>query len=297
MIPPVSPDARRSDGRMSLRYEDITQDGFLRTVAMPHAMGRAFWQSAANEFLAEVRGQGIHPILTNLRCAAGEGPIGLLGGLTIDAHYDLAHVARDDEVERIVLRVWGIIGGPRGRIHGPPPRGAGELIEVGRVYGEHVFTKLFAPPGERRVSRLSASSLPSVPATKIERVSVDDVLALPAEASWSSDWECDPAPIVLGIDDSDANQHVNSLVYPALFRQAALRALARRGEAATQRVVSDELLFRKPCFAGEELAIEVRAFVHPRGSGAVLRLIDPAADSIRTASRLQLARAAVSIHG
>lgn len=277
---------------MALRYEDITQDGHLRTVAMPHAMGKAFWQTAAREFLGEVREQGIHPILTNLRCETGEAPIGLLGGVSITAHYDLAHVAARGGVERIVLRVWAVIRAPRGVIHGPPPEGAGEVIEVGRAYGEHVFTRLFAPPGERRVIALTAAGLPRVPPTRIDRVGLEDVLALPEGGAWTSDWQRDPAPIALGVDDTDANQHVNSLVYPALFRRAALRALSAvvpHGRS-NLRVCSDELLFRKPCFAGESLAIETRVFERGSAPGAVLRLIDLSADrSVRTASRIEFA--------
>jgi hypothetical protein len=274
MIPAIPEDAGRSEGRMELRYEDITQDGHLRTVAMSHAMGKAFWAAKAPELFKDLRTTGVVPILSRMCCEAGQGPLGLRAGLQAEAPYHFAHVARDDgSVQRIVMRVWTTLRAERGVIHGPLPEGAGEIIEVGRVHAEHVFTRLFAAPGERRVIALEGSGLPRVPERRISRVAPSDVLTLPEGAAWTTGWQLDPAPVVFGLDHTDANQHVNSIVYPQLFRDAALRGWARSGAATAVRICSDELLFRKPCFAGQRLKIGVRCFMRDNQAGAVLALL------------------------
>lgn len=274
MIPARPKDARRSESHMDLRYEDVAQDGRLRTVAMPHGLAKAFWATSAVRRLGGLRAQGVLPILNRMCCEVGDGPLGLQAGIEAEAHHDLAHVAgADGRVERIVLQVWATLRAPRDVVYGPPPARAGEIIEVGRVYAEHVFTRLFAPPGERRVLALADPRLPAVPTPRLERTTPASVLALPPDAAWTGDWQLDTSPVVLGLDHTDSNQHVNSLVYPQLLRDAALRAW---GAAATHeglRICADELLFRKPCFAGERLQIALRTFAHRDRVGAVLALL------------------------
>ena len=41
---------------------------------------------------------------------------------------------------------------PIGRNYGPPPERAGERVRAGRFFGEHVLTRLFAPPEKRKVT-------------------------------------------------------------------------------------------------------------------------------------------------
>lgn len=281
---------------MSLRYDDVTQDGYLRTVAMTHALGRAFWAPVAPRRFGGLRGQGIVPILSRMVLAAGEGPIGLEAGVRGEAAHALAWSSQSEAVERILLCVWVTLFAPRGRVYGPPPAGAGEPLTVGRVYAEHVFTRPFAPPGEHRVLALEAPGLPRVPERRVPLVTPEEVLALPDGAVWTSSWQLDPAPVVFGIDHTDANQHVNSLVYPQLFRDAALRAWARDASAVGLRVVADELVFRKPCFAGGALRVAVRSYVRGERLGAVAALTSsdeagpPAGKSVHVVSRLEASR-------
>ena len=288
MIPARPKDARRSESHMDLRYEDVTQDARLRTVAMPHGLAKAFWATSAVRRLGGLRKQGVLPILNRMCCEAGDGPLGLQAGIEAEAHHDLAHVAAaDGTVERIVLQVWATLRAPRALVYGPAPARAGEIIEVGRVYAEHVFTRLFAPPGERRVLALSDPRLPAVPTSRIERTTAADVLALPAGAAWTGEWQLDVAPVVLGLDHTDSNQHVNSLVYPQLFRDAALRAWGADATRVGLRVCADELLFRKPCFGGERLQIAIRTFSHGERAGAVLALL-PQGDSSNVGQRADI---------
>jgi hypothetical protein len=76
---------------------------------------------------------------------------------------------------------------------------------------------------------------------------------------------------------TDSNQHVNSLVYPRLFEDAALRrfaALGRLKPPVLSRHV--EAAFRKPCFAGETYAVALQAFTLEGRLGAVGKFVSQA---------------------
>jgi acyl-CoA thioesterase FadM len=66
--------------------------------------------------------------------------------------------------------------------------------------------------------------------------------------------------MALGVMHTDSNQHVNSLVYPRLFEEAALRRFAVLGKSTTVLARSIDIAYRRPSFAGDTLRIFVRAF-------------------------------------
>jgi len=269
VIPPIPdvPDEQRGRSELKLRYEDITPDGRLSTSLMPQALGVGFWQTLAPQFgIGEARREtGIVPILSRLVAAGGEGPVGLLAPVRIEACFRLARVERRGAVRRILLEVWAELFAPRARVHGAPPPGAGEEIAVGRVYAEHVFTRLFAPPEQRRVTRLEHDRLPAVPPEVVPWSGPDALLELPeGTAPLDETLVPDEAPVVFGLDHCDSNQHVNSLVYPRLFRDAALRHLTIHhgdvvGEGALLTRLQDTA-FRKPCFVGERMRVVLRGY-------------------------------------
>lgn len=289
MFPPVAdvPAAQRAGSELRLRYEDITPDGRLSTSAMPQALGIGFWQTIAPRFgIGEARRRtGVVPILSRLAARGGEGPIGLVAPVRIDARFRLARVEERGETRRILLEVWTELFAPRGRVHGAPPEGAGEEMAVGSVYAEHVFTRPFAPPDRRRVVQLDHEALAELASPAVPWRGPDALVELPDEAeALDAEWIPDDASTVFGLDHGDSNQHVNSLVYPRLFRDAALRHLARHH----QGVIGDDPLFvrlqdtafRKPCFPGERVRVQLRAYRFGRGGGAVVaRLVaDPSDD-------------------
>jgi acyl-CoA thioesterase FadM len=99
----------------------------------------------------------------------------------------------------------------------------------------------------------------------------------------------DPTPIAFGLAHTDSNQHVNSLVYPRLFEDAALRRFAALGKgkpAVLSRHV--EAAFRKPCFAGETYAVALQAFTLDGKLGAVGSFVST--DDARSAETLARAR-------
>src|SRR5207302_1510261 len=108
-----------------------------------------------------MRRQGIVPIFTRLVVQGEDGPFATSGPLEASGCYQLGHTrGAAGEVEKIVLDMW--IDGtlPLGRNYGPPPPNAGTRVPAGRLFGEHVLTRLFAPPGERKVTSFDMDGAP-----------------------------------------------------------------------------------------------------------------------------------------
>jgi hypothetical protein len=83
-------------------------------------------------------------------------------------------------------------------------------------------------------------------------------------------YVADAAPLAFGLTHTDANQHVNSLAYPQIFEDAALRRWMDIGQDTRSLLVDYiDVAFRKPCFAGQKHFVKVRAFEHHGKLGAV----------------------------
>jgi hypothetical protein len=108
---------------------------------------------------------------------------------------------------------------------------------------------------------------------------LETLLELEEEAEWLEPTEQrDVAPVAFGFSHTDSNQHVNSLVYPRLFGDAALRRFAALGADTKTLPVGLHIAFRKPFFAGDAAEIVLRAYRgrHVREPGAVGTLRAPA---------------------
>jgi hypothetical protein len=298
--PPEVPDAQCASARHRLRYEDVAQDGRLCVVAMPQAIGEAVWRAsiARHNAAAHLRERGVLPILTRLVCVGGahdphararespndgaradhglpDGPLDVNAEVESHGRWALARSGDADDAgnpTRLYLNTWAQVEAPRGRTHGPPPEGAGRTQTVARVFAEHVFTRPFAPPAERRVTRLDVPGMPTVPALRYVPAGVDELLALPPGATpMGADGHAfvsDTVHTVFGPCHTDSNQHVNSLVYPRLCEEAVLRRLHAVGETVPRLCRAMELLFRKPSFAGDRVWLELRTFRLPSPPGA-----------------------------
>jgi acyl-CoA thioesterase FadM len=75
---------------------------------------------------------------------------------------------------------------------------------------------------------------------------------------------------------TDSNMHVNSLVYLRLFEEAALRRFVALGRGAQFLGRTVDLVYRRPCFAGQTVRVLVGAFEVGGRLGAVARLLDEA---------------------
>lgn len=270
-FPDVSPE-QRATSHFYMRYEDVAQDGALKVGAMPAAVGLVFsrlW--ARSEQSQQLRGVGILPLLTRLVLQTTGGPTSVHAKVEVDGGYQLGHQrGLDGHVSRILLNCSVELHAPVGRTHPPQPANAGERVHVGRVFAEHVFTRPFAAAGNRKVLALPSAAGEHVPETQFASRSPLDTLAV-EPTRWLEDApRPDVAPTVFGLIHTDANQHVNSLVYPRVFEEAALRRLAALGHSTAALAVElIEVSYRKPCFAGEQMLIALRAFEQDGALGVV----------------------------
>ncbi len=276
------PAGQRAHAQLPVRYEDVTQDGRAQTLSLPHAIGAAVWQQllAHQPFARHAQRAGVVPILTRLVIEGGGGPISVRRPLEVEGGYGLAHtIDEQGEVNRLILTTTAVVHGTIGRTHGAPPPNAGEKVLVGRVFGEDVFTRLFAPPAERKVLRFDIPGVEPVPPARYTWRPPPELLALPEGAEPLDDGLLDDdGPIAFGLTHTDSNQHVNSLVYPRLFEDAALRRFAARGKNPALMPRHVEIAYRKPCFAGETVRIRLRAFAWRGKLGAAGAFFHAGAD-------------------
>jgi hypothetical protein len=223
---------------------------------------------------------GIVPILTRLAIQGGGGPISVRRPVTADGRYQLLHtVDAKGEVDRLVMAMWVSMTAPKGRTHSPE---IGEPVWIGKVYAEHVFTRLFAPPEQRKVlsfalPELAGAGIPAVPPDRYDWRPGEQLLMLPDGAKpLDRSPEPDDHVTVFGVMHTDSNHHVNSLVYPRLFEEAALRRFATHERSAALLARQVEVAYRKPCFAGDKMRIELQAYVDADGAPCAVGTFIPA---------------------
>lgn len=258
---PSVPDNQRARGRVHLRYEDVSQDGRLVLEALPHALG-AVWRR-----LAQTRpvsfGEGVVSILSRVVVEGGEGPVSVHAAAEAEGFYQLAHtVGPDGAVDRLILAMWATVLAPLGRTHPPAPPDAGRPLVAGRVFAEHVLTRPFAPAKERKVLSIDlGDGRPWVPEARYPWRDPTSAASLPEGATpLDAEPTADAASTAFGLDHTDSNQHVNSLVYPRLFIEAGLRRAHALGRPAPLARGLD-IAYRKPCFAGERGRITAQGFL------------------------------------
>ena len=258
------------------RYEDVAQDGRLTVLALPPAIGAAVWRRLLTKHpgMRAANQQGIVPILTRLLVATSGELIRVDRMMEARGRFALARADRDGVPDRIFLNVWVDVKGTYGRIIPHVP--AGDVVPAGAVFAEHVFTRPWAPRGERKLSRLDVPGFPAVPELVHEAAPPEATAELPPGATLLDDAVVlDDAVIVFGLDHTDANQHVNSLVYIRAVTDAALRRVAAHGRRGAVLARAVELAYRKPCFAGDRVRVALRAFATPDGAGAVGTVTSP----------------------
>lgn len=254
---------QRATGRFYLRYEDVAQDGRVRADALSSALG-VVWREIAipGGMHAALQAQGILPILTRITIEGSESRFAVDKALDAEGGYVLSHArGTGGEVDKLILDMDASITGPIGRTNLPPPDNAGSDALVGTVHAEHVFTRPFAPAGQRKVVALPMESGAFVPERERQWEPPSALLELPDGAvALEPDLRDDPTETVLGLTHTDSNQHVNSTVYPRLFEEAALRRFAELGRPATVLARRIEIGFHRPSFADDTLRISLRAF-------------------------------------
>ncbi len=269
---PDLPDDRKTVAEGHLRYEDLAMDGRLMPLALPAQMG-GLWRGLLSRNAGARASQlaGIVPLLTRLTLSTTAQHVRLDRPVESRGGYQLAH-ARDEAgaPNRIFMNLWCDVYGATGRLF--PPEPAGPLALAGQMFAEHTFTRPFAAPSDRKVIALPPPFEPVPEAHYPLRPPVGAGEA-PDGARYTTELEPDGMDLVFTLDQTDSNQHVNSLVYIRVFLEAAQRALGKHGAKLRVRSREVDIAYRKPCFAGDKIRVWTRLFEHPDGMGVAGQIV------------------------
>ena len=258
------------------RYEDCTQDGGLITLAIPPALA-TLWQTviARHPGAHNATAAGVLSLLTRLTISSLDQPIRVQRAVESTVGFELAH-DRDaaGEVSRLFMNVWADVRGVPGRAGRDAPRPADRTpVLAGRAFAEHTFTRPFAPAGERKVTSFAGiAGYPELPEARYRPPAPASAAELPDGATWLDELAADPVETRFTLDQTDANQHVNSLVYVRCFLDAVQRRLAAGDHPARLRSREFDIAYRKPCFVGERVRAHLRMFAlgdHLGGAGFI----------------------------
>ncbi len=287
--PPEVPPSQRGRGDLALRYEDVSQDGRLGCRAMTHGIGPALFRDVIRTHAAAplFAKEGIVPILSRVTVESHGGPIGVQLPVACDGAFSFVKTTDARSKVRFRADMWVFVQGRRGRTHGPTPTEADPMLALGTVLAEHVLTRPFGAPERRHVDALPDTLVPGE-----ERAwsPPEALLELPEGARWLEPASSpDPNVTLFGLGHTDSNQHVNSLVYPLLLEEAALRRAAALGDTKKGFCRWFDIAFRKPYFAGDAARVSLRAYRRGDAFGIVGTVVDANDESVaRTFGRLEL---------
>ena len=268
MIPPLPP--AKSGGQdggsavLTPRYEDVAQDGRMQLNGLLPGMGQAVWHGLLSKVPGwrTLRKQGISPIFHRLVAEGEDRGCSAHVPMHVKGSYRLAH---EKDGERIFLLMWLDTYAPVGLTHQKTPGPDAPRELVGRMWAEHIFTKPFAPAGQRRVTKLEGEGLPAIPEDEHVFEDAEDLLreAGPLE---------DLTDFVFTKMHTDSNQHVNSLVYQKVFEEHFAAHLFRTGVPNSVNLLSRSLdiRWRKPFFLGEVAKIKYRIVETEPGKVSVI---------------------------
>jgi len=253
--PPRGPGQDGGTASLLSRYEDVTQDGRIQMTALVPGLGSAVWRSLllGRPSMEVLRAQGVVPILSRMIIAAEDRPLSVDMPIRYTGSF---RFAREKGGDRLFANMWVEARAPiSSTFGGPPPEGAPEEL-LGRIFAEHVITRPFAPPLERKVTRLEAPGLPEVPE---DEHAFDNAEALIASTGGALD---EAGEVTFAMMHTDSNQHINSLVYPRVFEETATRVRMGRGDrvAGSEKLLARqlEIRWRRPFFAGERASLGLR---------------------------------------
>ncbi len=274
---PDVPESQRGSGAIQLRYEDISQDGRPRLEVLAYGISVAVWQGPIKQLEVDsIVARGIIPILTRIVIEAHDGPFAVENPIDAVGCYEGAH-ATTSTGDRLYLNMWADMTAPIGRTILPGPSNTGTRVLAGRMYAEHVFTKPFASKDQRKVKADELAQFGGIPGRLIEARAHESIVDLTGCRDRDEAFVAQ-APVTFGVRHTDSNQHVNSLVYFAVFEEAILAALASRKRNTQVMARAIEIAYRKPSFAGQVMVPCVRLADGDDGVHAACVLVPVGAD-------------------
>jgi acyl-CoA thioesterase FadM len=226
--------------------------------ALPTTLGVQVWREILERApsVPDPKERRIVPVLARLVVEGTPGPFSVLGELEVEGTYRLART----ESGRLMFDMWVDIYSTLGRTYGAVECGGMRAL-AGRVLAEHVLTRPFAPPGERRVELLDFQGAPEVRGTRGDPEPVEHTSVLPEGATPIEPHKRpESASRTFGLLHTDSNKHVNSLTYLRIIEEAALRRFASLGRPADTLGRRVDISYRKPCFAGQTVRVVQQAY-------------------------------------
>jgi hypothetical protein len=269
---PSFPQGQSTTATLALRFEDVTQDGQFLPIAMTPALG-PLWRDVVvpHSGTRNAIAQGIFPILTRLTLCAEDSPVRPDLPGEVHAGFVLAHDGDTDSERKLYFNAWAELRACAGKIM--RVAAPGSRIRAGTLFAEHTFTRLLAPPDQRRVPRLDIDGYPAIPELRYAAPSQATAQDAPAGARWLDDQASDTTEYCFTLDQTDSNQHVNSLVYIRVFLEAVNRPLAMLGRPLRVRSRAIDIAFRKPSFAGDRVRAQLRLFDRAGELGAAGHIV------------------------
>jgi hypothetical protein len=250
-----------------LRYDDLIQDGRIRLESAWLPTGRLLWGNPEVARVLKSMGAGVTNVFSRVAMQASETRLEPRARLRTRVSFLFEHTLdASGAVDRLLFSTW-LSGFARGN--------DGVEYPAARAYGQRVFTRLSAPPGQHLVTSLPGFGDTGVPAHRATWEPATGLLTLPAGAEWLEPKpRLEPARVVFGLSHTDLNQHVNFLMYHRAIERAALARFVDLGVGA--RLVSREVVFgyRKPSFAGDVVRVALQAFRRGEAVGVVAALVD-----------------------
>ena len=265
--PDPNPDSGAPSDSGSLRYDDVIQDGRLRLESAWRSTGKLLWRDPDAARVFGSMTAGVTNVLSRVTLQASEAVLEPRAKLRTKVSYRFEHTASESgAVERILFSTWV-------EVHGRGPDG--EYLPAARAYGQRVFTRLDAPPGQHLVKHLSAFGDDGFPPARVTWEPATALLTLPPGAvPVDRAPRLDPVPVVFGLTHTDLNQHVNFLMYHRAIEQAALGRSVELGEGSRLASREVSLGYRKPSFAGEKVRIALQAFRLSGAFGVLSAVVD-----------------------
>lgn len=275
--PPEVSGIQLGHGQTRLRFEDVARDGRLRLEGIWPAIGPILWgkMEVANALL-RLGGDGVRAVLTYVQLDGGNDPVSVRALCEQEVRWRLGKTLDEaGQTTRILFDTWLLSSAPRGVPGNPGAAPASdERVCVARAYGQHVFTKPAAPPGQHRVTQIDDPLLSGIAVTESSFREPRALLGLPPGAvALDPTPRPDAAPIVFGLCHTDGNQHVNFLSYPRLAEEAALRRFAELGRDPRRLARRAEVSYRKPCFDGDVVRMQIQAFESDDEIGVVVAFL------------------------
>lgn len=251
----------RGEGRLLLRFEDVSQAGHLRLETLAAGldfalMGGDLPTHPLTRYFSEHQ---IVPMRTRMMIERYPGTVAFGSEVVTEGTFVIAA-----DGDHVFLNSEGHLRAPSKHRVASAVVGDGATFSLGRVFVEHTLTKPLAPKGERRVSSLPTHvhglHLEYVHYTQTSTAALLGTAVLEVVGS-----------VCPGLRHTDGNQHVNSVAYIVWFEEIAVRAARQHALSALHEAESIDIVYLRPSFAGEELTFEMalaaEASIHGKPAG------------------------------